>query len=113
MRALGSYLRALRLGQRMTQTYVAEQAGINLSTLHRIEKGETEPGGENVLNLVAVVRGSYEDALHDLHSLYLPSAGCRSVGWKAHSGVDQLGVDSVLLGPGCGACDPRGQRCQS
>lgn len=62
MRALGSYLRTLRVAQHMTQTLVAEQAGIDKSTLHRIEKGESEPGGENVLNLVSVVRGSYEDA---------------------------------------------------
>lgn len=46
----------------MTLAYVAGQAGVNPSTLHRIEKGETEPGGENILNLMAVVRGSYEDA---------------------------------------------------
>lgn len=62
MTALGAYLRTLRIGQRMTQTLAAELAGINVSTLHRIEKGESEPGGENVLNLVSVVRGSYEDA---------------------------------------------------
>ncbi len=62
MLALGAYLRAMRVGQRLTQTLVAEQVGINLSTLHRIERGQTEPGGEIAFNLVAAVRGSYEDA---------------------------------------------------
>jgi transcriptional regulator with XRE-family HTH domain len=62
MKALGSYIRELRRGQRMTVAYVAEQTGLNASTLHRIEKGETEPGGENILNLVAVVKGNYDDA---------------------------------------------------
>jgi transcriptional regulator with XRE-family HTH domain len=62
MKALGTYLRELRKGQGMTQAYVAGQTGMNPSTLHRIEKGEVEPGGENVLNLISVVRGSYDDA---------------------------------------------------
>jgi transcriptional regulator with XRE-family HTH domain len=62
MKALGVYLRELRKGQGMTQAYVAGQAGMNPSTLHRIEKGDVEPGGENALNLISVVRGSYEDA---------------------------------------------------
>lgn len=61
MAALGGYLRGLREGRHITRTGLAGDLGVDSTTLWRIEEGKQEPSGQLLLNLVAAVRGSYED----------------------------------------------------
>jgi transcriptional regulator with XRE-family HTH domain len=68
MAALGGYLRTLREGQHISRTGLASQLDVDPATLWRIEEGKQEPGGTLLLDLVAAVRGSYEDVRRLLRS---------------------------------------------
>lgn len=57
---IGEYVRSSRLSQNKTQSEIAEEAGINRTTLSQLEKGKPV----NVLSLVQVLR-----ALKKLHLL--------------------------------------------
>lgn len=61
MTAVGGYLRALREGQHISRTGLAGQLEVDPATLWRIEEGKQEPSGSLLLNLIAAIRGSYED----------------------------------------------------
>lgn len=50
--AIGSYIKHQRLAQNKTQAKVAEEAGLNRSTLSQIEKGESS----SILSLIQVLR---------------------------------------------------------
>lgn len=62
MLAFGVYVRALREGHRMTRTGIADELDVDATTLWRVEEGKQEPSGSLILNLVAAVHGSYDDA---------------------------------------------------
>jgi transcriptional regulator with XRE-family HTH domain len=51
---LGQRIRALRKQQKMSQTELAEKAGISLITISRIERGERDP---HVKTLARIAKG--------------------------------------------------------
>ena len=48
---LGKRLKNLRNKQRISQEYLAEQSGLNIRTIQRIEKGKTIPNGDTCQKL--------------------------------------------------------------
>lgn len=61
MAAVGEYIRALREGQHITRTGLADQLDVDTTTLWRVEEGKQEPSGPLLISLVSAVRGSFED----------------------------------------------------
>lgn len=61
MAALGGYLRTLREEQHITRSGLAGDLGVDATTLWRIEEGKQEPSGSLLINLVAAIRGDYDD----------------------------------------------------
>ncbi len=61
METTGNRIAFLRKQKGLTQEALAEQAGINLRTLQRIEKGETEPRGATLRLLCDVLEVPIED----------------------------------------------------
>jgi transcriptional regulator with XRE-family HTH domain len=61
MNGVAAYLRVLREDQGLSREKLAEMIGVAGNTIWRIEDGRQEPGGAILLNLIATLRGSYED----------------------------------------------------
>lgn len=55
MTTIGKKIAAIRKQKGLTQEEVSEQAGINLRTLQRIEKDETEPRGNSLQGICAAL----------------------------------------------------------
>lgn len=63
METIGTRIIEIRKLKGLTQEELADQAKINLRTLQRIEKGETEPRGNTLKMLCAVLEINIEDIL--------------------------------------------------
>lgn len=63
MTGVGKKIAEIRKQKGLTQEEVSEQAKINLRTLQRIEKDETEPRGNTLNNICSVLGISIEDIL--------------------------------------------------
>jgi transcriptional regulator with XRE-family HTH domain len=61
MTSVAAYLRVLREQRGLSREKLAEMIDTSGNTIWRIEDGRQEPGGALLLNLIAAVRGSYED----------------------------------------------------
>lgn len=64
MSAISTYLRVLREEQKLTQAKAAAQAGVSSKTLERWERGVNEPSVSSLAQLIPILQGSIEDALH-------------------------------------------------
>jgi transcriptional regulator with XRE-family HTH domain len=51
LKTFGARLKKLRLDQRMTQQKLAEEAGLDISYISRLERGRREPGLKNLIRL--------------------------------------------------------------
>ncbi|MEO8112920.1 MAG: helix-turn-helix transcriptional regulator [Phenylobacterium sp.] len=71
-RALGERLEAIRLSRNLTQAQVAEEAGISVSTLKRLERGGS-------ISLDAFIRVLSALRLQDHLAALLPDPGVRPV----------------------------------
>ncbi|WP_051718575.1 helix-turn-helix domain-containing protein [Hymenobacter sp. IS2118] len=56
---------ALRKSKGMSQEVLAEQSGVSLRTIQRVEQGETVPRGHTVQALAAALQVSLEDLRHE------------------------------------------------
>jgi transcriptional regulator with XRE-family HTH domain len=63
METIGCKISEIRKRKGLTQEELADLAKINLRTLQRIEKGETEPRGNTLKNLCQVLEINIEDIL--------------------------------------------------
>lgn len=61
MNGVAAYLRVLREDRGLSREKLAELVGVAGNTIWRIEDGRQEPGGAILLNLIATLRGNYED----------------------------------------------------
>jgi uncharacterized Tic20 family protein len=61
METIGKKIAAIRKQKGLTQEEVSEQAKINLRTLQRIEKGETEPRGNSLKGICDALQINIED----------------------------------------------------
>lgn len=61
MIAAGAYLKTLRKAQGMTQEGLAAAIGTTGNTIYRIEAGRQEPLMEQIVNLLATLKGHAED----------------------------------------------------
>ncbi|MFL9845176.1 DUF4870 domain-containing protein [Flavobacterium rhizosphaerae] len=61
MKAIGKKISEIRKQKGLTQEEVSETANINLRTLQRIEKGETEPRGNSLQGICAALGVNIED----------------------------------------------------
>lgn len=58
MQAVGSYIRALRVGQDMTANQLAVATGLNPTYVWRVESGDTgDPGLERMSKIIEVLKG--------------------------------------------------------
>lgn len=55
MNSIGAKITEIRKRKGLSQEIVADKANINLRTLQRIEKGETEPHGNTLRSLCEVL----------------------------------------------------------
>jgi len=62
--AIGGEIRAMRVSRGMTQSFLAEQAGVTPPYLNRIEKGHKSPSDRTLRRLVDVLEEE-EGAPHD------------------------------------------------
>ncbi|MFC4261306.1 helix-turn-helix domain-containing protein [Ferruginibacter yonginensis] len=60
MQQIGLFVQQVRIQQQQTQATIAQAAGVNRSTLVKLENG----GGANLLSFIQILR-----ALHQLHVL--------------------------------------------
>ncbi len=63
METIGTKILEIRKRKGLTQEELSDQSLINLRTLQRIEKGETEPRGNTLKNLCRVLEINIEDVL--------------------------------------------------
>lgn len=63
MKTIGQKIFEIRKGKGITQERLSEEASINLRTLQRIEKGETEPHGNTLRSLCRALDVPPEDIL--------------------------------------------------
>lgn len=63
MKTIGNKITEIRKQKGLTQEEVSELAGINLRTLQRIEKGETEPRGNSLQGICAALGVPVENIL--------------------------------------------------
>lgn len=61
MVAAGSYLKALRESQKLTQLDIATAIGSTVNTVWRVEDGRQEPKAANLVNWLAFLHGRAED----------------------------------------------------
>lgn len=61
METIGKKIAEIRKQKGLTQEEVSEQAKINLRTLQRIEKGETEPRGNSLKGICQALNTNIED----------------------------------------------------
>ena len=61
--ALGDRIRVARLQENLTQERLAEQAGIDRSTIQRIERGATDAKFSNLVRIACVLRVSVKSLL--------------------------------------------------
>jgi transcriptional regulator with XRE-family HTH domain len=58
MQAAGAYLRVLRDEERLSQTAVAQQIGVDIKTIQRVEGGEGRVLAPTIAAFTAIVQGS-------------------------------------------------------
>lgn len=63
--SLGTELRRLRKGQRLTLTQVSDMTGLSVSFLSDIELGKTKPSLDNLEKLASFYQISINDVLHE------------------------------------------------
>ncbi|MCX5407538.1 helix-turn-helix domain-containing protein [Streptomyces sp. NBC_00335] len=61
--ALGDRVRVARLQENLTQERLAERAGIDRSTIQRIERGTTDAKFSNLMRIACVLRVSVKSLL--------------------------------------------------
>ncbi len=62
--AAGAYLQTLRKAQGLSQEGLGDRIGVTGNTIYRIEAGRQAPMMEQIINLLATLKGRAEDMAH-------------------------------------------------